>query len=61
MRLVDYSDAQLKQSIRYCSDVMLGIRRSNTHLFTPDRAFSALTELKEERDRRKQTELDFQE
>lgn len=61
MKLVDYTDAQLQQSIRYCSDVILGIRRVNTALFTPTRALDALIEFKEEKDRRKQTELDFQE
>ncbi len=61
MKLVDYTDTQLQQSIRYCSDVILGVRRANTSLFTPTRALDALIELKEEKKRRKQTELDFQE
>lgn len=59
MILRDYTDEQLQQSISYCSDVMLGVRRANTHLFTPNRALDALMELKEENRRRKQTELDF--
>lgn len=59
MKLRDYTNDQLQQSIGYCSDVMLGVRRANTHLFTPNRAFEALMELKDERSRRKQTELEF--
>lgn len=59
MKLRDYTDKQLQRSISYCSDVMLGVRRANTHLFTPNRALDALMELKEERSRRKQTELEF--
>lgn len=35
MKLKDYTDEQLQRSISYCSDVMLGVRRANTHLFTP--------------------------
>lgn len=61
MKLKEYTDAQLQQSISYCSDVMLGVRRANTSLFTPKRALEALIELKEEKKRRKQRELDFQE
>ncbi len=59
MKITELPIVELDRHIAYCSDIILGLRRANTTLFTKERALDALYDLKQERQRRKQTKLDF--
>lgn len=59
MKMTELPVAELDKHIAYCSDIVLGLRKANTTLFTKEKALDALYDLKQERQRRKQTELDF--